>query len=80
MFVGISAITEAAAIIANATREGPRGPNGKFLWYGVDYQSGLTGSPNPTGVRGCAKVADAWQTRLYSMEKLSYARVEFTYV
>lgn len=42
-------ITEAAAVIANATWEGPRGPNGEFLWYGVDYQSRLTGSPNPTG-------------------------------
>jgi hypothetical protein len=42
-------ISEGAAAIANATWEGPRGPDGEFLWYGVDFASDLTGSDGSDG-------------------------------
>ncbi|KAI4660213.1 uncharacterized protein J4E79_006018 [Alternaria viburni] len=42
-------ISEGAAVIANATWEGPRGPDGEFIWYGVDYASDLTGSDGMDG-------------------------------
>ena len=42
-------ISEGAAAIANATWEGPRGPDGEFLWYGVDVASDLTGSDGSDG-------------------------------
>jgi hypothetical protein len=42
-------ISKAAATIANATWEGPRGPDGEFLWYGLDYQARLTGSDATSG-------------------------------
>jgi len=42
-------ISEGAAAIANATWEGPRGPDGEFLWYGVDRSSDLTGSDGSDG-------------------------------
>lgn len=42
-------ISEAAAAIANVTWEGPRGPDGEFLWYGADYQARLTGSDAQSG-------------------------------
>lgn len=37
-----SIISNATAAIANATWAGPRGSDGQFLWYGLDYQSQLT--------------------------------------
>ncbi|KAB2108010.1 putative feruloyl esterase [Alternaria gaisen] len=42
-------ISEGAAFIANATWEGPRGPSGEFIWYGVDLASDLTGSDGLDG-------------------------------
>jgi hypothetical protein len=43
-------IGEGAAAIANATWEGPRGPDGEFLWYGIGVASDLTGSDGLNGI------------------------------
>lgn len=50
-------ISEGAAIIANATWEGPRGPDGEFLWYGVDFASDLSGSDGTNGPYSLALAA-----------------------
>jgi len=42
-------ISEGAALIANATWEGPRGPDGEFIWYGVDLASDLSGNDGRDG-------------------------------
>lgn len=42
-------ISNSAADIANLTWTGPRKANGDFLWYGVDYQSRMTGADSPFG-------------------------------
>ena len=36
-------ITEAAAIVANASWNGAQSSNGSFLWYGLNYDAALTG-------------------------------------
>lgn len=36
-------ITEAAAIVANASWNGAQSSNGSFLWYGLNYEADLTG-------------------------------------
>jgi hypothetical protein len=43
------AISEGAAVIANATWEGPRGPDGEFLWFGLPSNVDLTGSDGMDG-------------------------------
>jgi hypothetical protein len=42
-------ISEGAAAIANVTWQGPRGYDGEFLWYGLDYQGRMTGSDASLG-------------------------------
>lgn len=45
----IRQITEAGVMIANATWQGSRSTNGSFLWYGLNYDTSLSGDGSVSG-------------------------------
>jgi hypothetical protein len=45
----IRQITEAGVMIANATWEGSRSSSGSFLWYGLNYDTSLSGDGSTSG-------------------------------